>query len=273
MNCSLRHLRTTLLKFLVDFILGSHRVKSISEMADQEGGMVTVDAAQAPTKRRKHLAKADQAAAIVASPGKPMAAGRRLPLLICSIGNPGKDFANTYHSAGHAVLTRLAEHLGHSGFSRHHDKFMQKGLVSELTNPMTGTQWTLWQSTQYMNESGKGVVKAFEGWSRHLLPDGGRLIVIHDELEKPLGNVSTKTNPSASAKGHNGIKSIMKEVGNKYTWARIGIGIGRPESREREDVSTYVLKKMGPDDKKVVEDTFYKVIEQLQLLEVGWKDS
>lgn len=188
----------------------------------------------------------------------PMPAARALPLLICSIGNPGPTYANTLHSAGHTVLTRLAEHIKYPPFRK--DRNLGNGLVSSEG----GGAWTLWQSTSYMNESGKSVRKAWQEWSRQNLD--GKLVIVHDELEKPLGAVTLRTNSGASAKGHNGLKSILSVMCNT-PFARIGIGIGRPVSRESDDVARYVLKKMTAAEKGKIEDSVTEVVSKLEQLE------
>nr|POE56651.1 peptidyl-trna hydrolase [Quercus suber] len=191
-----------------------------------------------------------------------MTAARALPLLICSVGNPGSTYANTLHSAGHTVLSRLASHLGASIFQK--DRAAGNGLVSKIS----GADWTLWQSTSYMNESGKGVRTAYMNWVK-TLPDGqGRLVIVHDELEKPLGVVTVKTAQGLSPKGHNGLKSIMSLIG-QTPFVRLGIGIGRPVSREPSDVANYVLKRMTPAEKAKIEGCVEDVIAKLRLLEKG----
>lgn len=197
---------------------------------------------------------------------KVMSASRSLPLLICSIGNPGSTYANTLHSAGHTVVKRLAEHLGYSGF--HKDKSYGNGLVSRPISPDADGDWTLWQSTSYMNESGKGVRAAYMAWSKTLADGEGKLVIIHDELEKPLGAVSLRTTQKASAKGHNGLKSIMATVGDTH-FDRIGVGIGRPVSRASNDVARYVLKKMDPAEKVAIEGAVDQVITKLKSLRGG----
>jgi len=196
----------------------------------------------------------------------PMSAARTLPLLICGIGNPGTVYANTLHSAGLTILNRLAEHLEYPNFQK--DRALGSGLVSRRSDSAEHGDWTLWQSTSYMNESGKGVKAAWMNWSRQV-PDGeARLVVVYDELEKPLGAVTVRTKEGASAKGHNGLKSIMSVMGNQ-PFARIGIGIGRPASRESDDVARYVLKKMTPLEKGKIEECVDKVIAELRRLEKG----
>lgn len=194
----------------------------------------------------------------------PMLASRPLPLLICSVGNPGSQFANTLHSAGHTVLHRLAERLGYPGF--HKDRQHGNGLISKPSVSGGSGDWTLWQSTAYMNESGKGVRAAHMTWSKSIIDGEGRLVIVHDELEKPLGAVTLKTAQGLSAKGHNGLKSIISVMGNT-PFVRIGIGIGRPVSRDSNDVARYVLKKMDMAEKAAVEGSIEQVIAKLKQLE------
>lgn len=195
----------------------------------------------------------------------PMQAARQLPLLICSIGNPGSTYANTLHSAGHAVVQRLAASLGSPAFQKSRE--LGNGLVSKTTSP-DGGDWTLWQSNAYMNESGKGVKSAYESWSRHMPDGGGKLVIVHDELEKPIGAVTLKVTQGASAKGHNGLKSILSVIG-KNPFVRIGIGIGRPASRDSNDVASYVLRKMTPKEKQSIEDAVEDVIMNLKQIGEG----
>ncbi|EMC97334.1 hypothetical protein BAUCODRAFT_68226 [Baudoinia panamericana UAMH 10762] len=194
-----------------------------------------------------------------------MTAVRTLPLLVCSIGNPGSTYANTLHSAGHTVVNHLAAHLRYSSF--HKERELGNGLVGRPAMSGSMGDWTLWMSTSYMNESGKGVRAAFTAWSKHIpFGEEGRLVVIHDELEKPLGAVSVRTAQGASAKGHNGLKSILSAM-NGTPFARIGIGIGRPASRESDEVARYVLKKTTPAEKAKLENCIEEVITKLRQLE------
>ena len=78
----------------------------------------------------------------------PMSAARALPLLICSIGNPGKQYANTLHSAGHLVAKKLQERLDFTPWQK--SKRHGNGLISCPMNDPTGDRdrdWTLWQRT------------------------------------------------------------------------------------------------------------------------------
>lgn len=169
-----------------------------------------------------------------------------IPLLICSIGNPGSAYANTLHSAGHTLLASLRSHL------------------QESPQP----HWTLYASPSYMNESGKPIAKAHTTWQRGLGGQQGKLVILHDELEKPLGAVSVREGQGLSAKGHNGIKSLLQYMG-KTGFVRVGVGIGRPVSREPNDVASYVLKKMNAREREKVEGAAGVVYEKLRGLSGG----
>ncbi|WPG98876.1 peptidyl-trna hydrolase [Acrodontium crateriforme] len=223
-----------------------------SQLQDLTPASTDTERSETETRTRKRTKSISQPAPV------PMSAARTLPLLICSVGNPGATYANTFHSAGHTVLNRLAEHLGTGSFQKSRE--YGNGLVSK------GNEWTLWQSTSYMNDSGKGVRAAYMAWAK-TIPDGeGKLVIVHDELEKPLGAVSLRTTQGASAKGHNGLKSIMSVMG-QTPFARIGVGIGRPVSRSSNDVARYVLSKMTPAEKAKVDGSVEGIIAKLQQLE------
>ena len=173
-------------------------------------------------------------------------------LLVCSIGNPGSAYANTLHSAGHTVLNALSSSLSYPSFQ---NSKAYAGTVSE------GSDFTLWQSPSYMNVSGTPVAKAW----KQFVKEGrdAKLVVVHDELELPLGQVNVK-NGSASPKGHNGLKSIKGTVGPNFM--RIGVGIGRPESREPHAVASYVLRKMTPQERFQIEGCVGRVEMELRKL-------
>ncbi|KAF7879341.1 hypothetical protein EAF04_000537 [Stromatinia cepivora] len=175
-------------------------------------------------------------------------------LLICSIGNPA-PYTNTLHSAGHTILSLLAPTLDNPSFSK--SRAHGNGLISP------GPVYTLWKSTSLMNISGAGVNSAWTTFLRESSSSSSecKLVVIHDELELAPGKINVKPG-SNSPKGHNGLKSIRDTLrGQRYT--RIGIGIGRPESRDAGVVAGYVLRKMSAEEKRKIEGCVGKVVEEL----------
>ncbi|KAH8754950.1 peptidyl-tRNA hydrolase-domain-containing protein [Hyaloscypha finlandica] len=174
-------------------------------------------------------------------------------LLVCSIGNPG-PYLNTLHSAGHTVLSALANALSYPSFQK--SRAHGNGLVS------AGSEFTLWQSSSLMNVSGVGLTAAWQQFQKEGRGEDARLVVVHDELELAPGQLKVKSG-SASTKGHNGLKSINGLLrGTEYT--RIGVGIGRPESREPDVVAGYVLRKMSAQERIKVEGCVGKVEMELR---------
>ncbi|PQE10429.1 hypothetical protein CJF32_00000951 [Rutstroemia sp. NJR-2017a WRK4] len=187
-----------------------------------------------------------------------MASGTRL--LVCSIGNPA-PYLNTLHSAGHTVLNVLRESLSYPSFQK--SRAHGNGLLS------SGSYFTLWQSPSLMNVSGPAVSAAWKQFLRENKQmgygeEGCGLVVVHDELELRVGEVKVRKG-DASPKGHNGLKSIRDTLrGQMYT--RIGVGIGRPESRDAGVVADYVLRKMSVEERRKISVSAGKVMEELMKL-------
>lgn len=231
-------------------------------------------ATAAKDETSKDTTSIPQSLAGVMPPGNP------IPLLVCSIGNPGPTYANTLHSAGHIVTSYIAGRKSYQPFTKG-----LSGLVSRPDNTTfslsllrgyTKTQggppeddWTFWQSLSLMNVSGVGVKKAYTAWlaelRRRTTPTvEGRLVVVHDELESALGKVTVRES-GASARGHNGLKSCQQQLGGMKWW-RVGVGIGRPESRDPNVVSRYVLGKMRPEERSGLERAAPAVVDALRAI-------
>lgn len=124
-----------------------------------------------------------------------------------------------------------------------------------------------------MNVSGASVKKAYAEWLRGVRAASGsagtqgRLVVVHDELEGALGKVAVRDG-GASAKGHNGLKSCQQQLGS-VKWWRVGVGIGRPESRDPAVVSSYVLGKMTAFQRSAVEKSAVGVFQALEDIAAG----
>ncbi|KAJ4302943.1 hypothetical protein N0V90_001834 [Kalmusia sp. IMI 367209] len=211
------------------------------------------------------------------------AATKSYPLLICSVGNPGSTYANTLHSAGHTILSHLASRKNYRPFTKGLSGLVSRpdnttysfgvfrGFTKEIPRgpPEGGDDWTFWQSTSLMNVSGKGVKKAWNEFSSQIRGEGleARLVVVHDELESALGKVTVKDG-GASAKGHNGLKSCQASLGG-VKWWRVGVGIGRPESRAPDVVAQYVLRKMNGGEMRAMEKASVGVFAALREISEG----
>ncbi|GKT46192.1 putative permease [Colletotrichum spaethianum] len=162
--------------------------------------------------------------------------------LLISLGNP-EPYYNTLHSAGHHALNHLQKLLGPSQPAFHRGRFGGSSCLASI-----GPKYAMIQSPAIMNVSGKWVAKAWKETLGTRDPADLSLILVHDDLEEELGFVKTRKWKS-SHRGHNGVKSVnacLRQADYPGSeWARICIGIGRPEEREKATVSNYVLKPMS----------------------------
>ncbi|EOA89405.1 uncharacterized protein SETTUDRAFT_167886 [Exserohilum turcica Et28A] len=214
------------------------------------------------------------------------AAQTAFPLLVASIGNPGATYANTLHSAGHIVTSHLSHAKNYTPFQKGLSGLVSRPSPTHLAFGLTGFRrveterdvyedWTFWQSASLMNVSGSGVKRAYNEWLREIRRATGesglqgRLVVVHDELESALGKVTVRDGAS-SAKGHNGIKSCQQQLGG-VKWWRVGVGIGRPESRDPNVVSKYVLGKMTAFQRDQLEKSAVPVFKALEDIAAGKK--
>jgi PTH1 family peptidyl-tRNA hydrolase len=167
--------------------------------------------------------------------------------LIVGLGNPGKEYARNRHNAGFQCLDRLAQAYGIE-LRRHRFKAaFGDGRIGDrrviLAKPLT-----------FMNESGQAVAP-LSRWHK-IAPEN--ILVIHDDLDLPLGKVRLR--PNGSSGGHKGINSIIAELGTR-DFARLRIGIGRPE---RGDPIDYVLGDFGRDQESIIAAT-YELVERVVL--------
>ena len=100
----------------------------------------------------------------------------------------------------------------------------------------------------FMNESGRSVAPAMRFFK---LP-AERLVVIHDELDLPLGDIRAKSGGGLA--GHNGLRSVVESIGTQ-DFLRVRIGIGRPERGDPRPVADWVLQPfaLGTDDDDLVQ--------------------
>ena len=166
---------------------------------------------------------------------------------IIGLGNPGRQFVFTRHNIGFRVLDALAEQYGTT--------WRSTSDAEMATVSVNGRDILLVKPQTFMNSSGKVIPMLTK---RGIKPD--ELLVVHDELELPFGKVAFKV--GGSAKGHNGLKSLIAACGPDF--ARIRCGISRPE--KREDVPDYVLStfKNSPEEVNLMIDCAVQLIlEQL----------
>lgn len=169
--------------------------------------------------------------------------------LIVGLGNPGSKYHETKHNVGFMALDLLANELGVS-FSEN------KTFKAEVTSSfIDGEKVYLVKPTTFMNLSGFAV-RALLAYYNISIED---FIVIYDDLDMEVGKIRFRQKGSAG--GHNGIKSIIAEIGTQE-FDRIKIGIGRP--RAGMTVVNHVLGKFETDDYITIQNTLDKVVESLR---------
>jgi PTH1 family peptidyl-tRNA hydrolase len=159
--------------------------------------------------------------------------GRGAPVdwLIVGLGNPGNEYKGTPHSIGFEVAERLNDRwqLGKP-------KSRYRGLITEGRTGPGGPRVAVLMPQTYMNEAGTSVGSA----RGDLKVDLDRLLVIHDEIDLPFGEIRVRQGGGLA--GHNGLKSVKAALGSPE-FHRVRIGVGRPPTTDPDRVAAYVLGK------------------------------
>lgn len=175
--------------------------------------------------------------------------------LVVGLGNPGSTYAATRHNVGYHVTDELAARLG-GRFSAL--KAARADVVSGL---LVGQRTVLGRSRSYMNDSGgpvSALVKYYD-----VEPD--HLIVVHDELDLPLGSLRCKL--GGGDNGHNGLKSIRQSLGTG-DFLRVRFGIGRPPGQQT--VHDFVLKPFAKAERVEADIVTQEAADAVEsLIEVG----
>jgi PTH1 family peptidyl-tRNA hydrolase len=146
--------------------------------------------------------------------------GTPADLLVVGLGNPGADYQHTRHNVGADVITLLADR--HGGSLK---RSKERALVAEVR--MGDHRVALALPQTYMNLSGESVGLLVK---RHGITDAERVVVVHDELDLPLGRVKVKRGGGLA--GHNGLRSIKAHL-HTDEFLRVRIGIGKPPTKEQ----------------------------------------
>ena len=157
--------------------------------------------------------------------------------LIVGLGNPGKEYERTRHNAGFRALDILADKLGCKV-----DKLKFQGLYGQCT--YQGKKLYLLKPQTYMNLSGRSVLQLSAYF--HIPPQ--RIVVIFDDISLEPGRLRIRGDGSAG--GHNGIKSIIAEVGSQ-DFPRVKVGVGAKPHAE-QDLANWVLSTFSAQEEKAL---------------------
>lgn len=158
---------------------------------------------------------------------------KRMNYIIVGLGNPGTEYEQTRHNTGRMAVDALAKRLGESEWSE--DKKLKAAILKTKIGKNTVT---LIKPNTFMNKSGdaiRGLVKSKKA--------AETLVVVHDELDMPFGNMKISFNKSAG--GHRGVLSIRKVVGTDgFIRLRIGISGSTASGKLKKPMGEEAVEKL-----------------------------
>jgi peptidyl-tRNA hydrolase, PTH1 family len=159
--------------------------------------------------------------------------------LIVGLGNPGSEYDGTRHNLGFEVAKVLA-----TRWQLPKPRAKYRGLLTEGRTGPGGPRVAILLPQTYMNDAGSSV-----GPARGALKvDLDRVLVIHDEIDLPFGEIRIRTGGGLA--GHNGLKSLKAGLGSP-DFARVRIGVGRPATTDPDRVAAYVLGRFQESNDEV----------------------
>ncbi len=174
-------------------------------------------------------------------------------LAIIGLGNPGLQFKKTRHNIGFMVLDQLVEQANNNLSS---NSWVKQNNLEQMLVEINQQKVLLIKPQTFMNDSGKVI--------NYLTKKGLKIeniLVIHDELELPFGVLKFKQ--GGSAKGHNGLKSIISVLGDNFL--RLRFGIDRPaRSDSSMPVDKYVLGKFNSQEENSLVEKINQAIELIK---------
>jgi len=174
-------------------------------------------------------------------------------LLVVGLGNPGEQYASTRHNVGAWVIDELVARVGgRLKPSKHEHALVDSQLIG-------GRRLTLAFPATYMNESGRAVSQLVK---RRGIDDFSRLLVIHDELDLPVGRMKLKFGGGLA--GNNGLKSIKAHL-HSGDFCRLRVGVGKPPAG-RMTGADYVLRAPSRADRKVLDQMVVEAADAVEMV-------
>lgn len=172
--------------------------------------------------------------------------------MVAGLGNPGEEYAETRHNAGFKAIDELARQAGVSYWKNQAGAEVAVIQVNDAEVNGGKREVVLVKPQSYMNTSGGPISKLCAQYKVAV----EELLVIHDELDIPAGDVRVKVGGGHA--GHNGLRSIIDKMGSR-DFSRIRVGIGNPPGRMA--VADFVLKQLRAREAEEFDDTTFRAAE------------
>ncbi|MBB6520794.1 aminoacyl-tRNA hydrolase [Pseudoteredinibacter isoporae] len=180
--------------------------------------------------------------------------------LIVGLCNPGSEYEGTRHNAGADFVDELLRQYG-GQFSAESKFYGEAARIS-----INGKDVRLLKPTTFMNRSGQSVSALAKFFK--IAPE--EILVAHDELDMDPGVARLKIGGGHG--GHNGLRDIIKALGNNNNFARLRLGIGHPGNAR--EVANYVLKRPSGSDRQAIDDAIYDASKVLpQAAQGQWNEA
>jgi len=167
---------------------------------------------------------------------------------IIGLGNPGIKYIKTRHNLGYLVIDQLAQEIGINNW-KNETKF--NSLLAQ--GNFNDQKIILAKPETFMNDSGSAV----QSIANYYKISSREIIVIHDEIDLPLGEI--KIHESRGAAGHKGVQSIINHLGtNEFNRIRIGI---KPEKDINIETEKFVLQKFTDQEEKVLGEIIKRAVQ------------
>jgi PTH1 family peptidyl-tRNA hydrolase len=173
-------------------------------------------------------------------------------LLVVGLGNPGEEYARSRHNIGAEVVAELAAR--HGGRLKLAKK--ERALATEVT--IAGHRVTLAFPQTYMNDSGESVRLLVK---RHDIEDPAHIVIVHDELDLPLGRMKVKEGGGLA--GHNGLRSLKQHL-HSDAFVRVRIGVGKPPSKEQG--AHHVLRRVSKKERTELDIKVQEAADAVELI-------
>lgn len=166
--------------------------------------------------------------------------------IIAGLGNPKKEYDNTRHNIGFALIDALAEKYNISVLSSQCKALVGKGIIE-------GHKVILAKPLTYMNLSGESIRPLADYYK---IDPAAELIVVSDDVNLPPGQIRIRKKGSAG--GHNGLKSVIGQLGSEEFY-RIRIGVG--EKPKGYDLADYVLGYFSKEEQLLMNEGVDKAVQ------------